>query len=136
MPPLNGDLPDHGNPLEAETLGRKRGDSKKVQLRIISDYPEKPRWGYRRIQGELMTFGIRLAGSTIARILRDDGLGTSPMSSFLVRDRDTKYVSSFDSVFTGRGAHEVRESGQVRVPRPSLDRQGTPSGAGSSQPSP
>ena len=39
---------------------------------------ENPRWGYRRIQGELIKLGIRLAGSTIARILKDHGLGPSP----------------------------------------------------------
>jgi len=141
---------------------------------------ENPRWGYRRIQGELIKLNIRLAGSTIARILKDHGLGPSPRRSgptwreflraqafhivatdffavdtlmlkqlyvlffielgrrrvwitgvtahphgpwvtqqarnvtgdledqgveikFLLRDRDTKYVSGFDSVFTGAG---------------------------------
>jgi putative transposase len=146
---------------------------------------ENPRWGYRRIQGELIKLDIRLAGSTIARILKDHGLGPSPRRTgptwraflraqasgivatdfftvdtlrlqrlyvlffielghrrvwiagvtahpdsawvtqqarnvtadiddrgieikFLLRDRDTKYVASFDTVFTGGGAQVLR----------------------------
>jgi len=142
-------------------------------------------WGYRSIQGELMKLGIRLAGSTIARILRDHDLGPAPRRGgptwraflkaqashivatdfftvdtlmlkrlyllffvelgrrrvwitgvtdhplgawvtqqarnvtgdledegievkFLLRDRDTKYVSNFDTVFTSAGAQVLR----------------------------
>jgi len=39
---------------------------------------ENPRWGYRRIQGELLKLGVRLASSTIARIMKDRGLGPAP----------------------------------------------------------
>jgi putative transposase len=52
---------DHGTTVLVLRLGR-----------------EIPRWGYRRIQGELLKLGIRLAPSTIAKILADHGLGPTP----------------------------------------------------------
>ena len=161
-------------PVNAETA--------EFVLRLAS---ENPRWGYRRIQGELIKLGIRLAPSTIARILKDHGFPPAPRRAgptwraflraqashivatdfftvdtlmlkrlyvlffielgrrrvwitgvtahpdgawvtqqarnatselegegvevnFLLRDRDTKYVASFDTVFTGGGARVLR----------------------------
>jgi putative transposase len=42
---------------------------------------ENPRWGYRRIQGELLKLGVRLAPSTIAQIMKNHGLGPAPRRS-------------------------------------------------------
>lgn len=39
---------------------------------------ENPRWGYRRIRGELLGLGIRLSATSIATILRRSGLSPSP----------------------------------------------------------
>jgi putative transposase len=39
---------------------------------------ENPRWDYRRIQGELAKLGVRLATSTIARVMKDHDLGPAP----------------------------------------------------------
>jgi putative transposase len=164
--------------------GRPPVDKETTAL-VVRLATENPRWGYRRIQGELIKLGIRLAGSTIARILKDNGLRPAPRRSgptwraflkaqashivatdfftvdtlmlkqlyvlffielgrrrvwitgvtahphgawvtqqarnvvgdldhrgievkFLLRDRDTKYVANFDTVFAGAGTQVLR----------------------------
>jgi putative transposase len=39
---------------------------------------ENPRWGYRRIQGELLKLGIRLSATTIRTVLLGNGLRPAP----------------------------------------------------------
>ena len=57
--------------------GRPAIDSatRSVVLRLAR---ENPRWGYRRIQGELLGLGIRLCATSIATILRSNGLSPAP----------------------------------------------------------
>jgi putative transposase len=50
-------------------------DTKSLVLRLAR---ENPRWGYRRIQGELLGLGIRLSATSIATILRGSGLSPAP----------------------------------------------------------
>jgi hypothetical protein len=39
---------------------------------------ENPRWGYVRIQGELLQLGISVSATTVATVLRVSGLGSAP----------------------------------------------------------
>jgi putative transposase len=49
-----------------------------AQTLIVRLATENPRWGYQRIRGELLHLGFRASGSSIARVLRANGLQPAP----------------------------------------------------------
>jgi putative transposase len=57
-----------GRPSTAATI-------RKLVIRIAS---ENPAWGHRRVQGELVRLGHRIAASTVWQILHDAGIGPAP----------------------------------------------------------
>jgi putative transposase len=82
---------------------------------------ENPRWGYRRIQGELKKLGIEVSATTIRTVLLSNGLRPAPRRPsttwraedttsprFLVRDRDSKFTRAFDAVFAADGIQIIK----------------------------
>jgi len=57
--------------------GRPRVNDQTTAL-VVRLARENPRWGYRRMQGELGKLGVHLAASTISRIMKDHGLSPAP----------------------------------------------------------
>lgn len=60
---------------------RRRGRPRTVRsirvlvLRLVA---ENPSWGYRRVHGELLTLGVKVAASTVWQILREAGIDPAP----------------------------------------------------------
>ncbi len=48
---------------------------RKLVIRMAMD---DPRWGHRRVQGELVKLGHPIAASTVGQILRDAGIDPAP----------------------------------------------------------
>jgi hypothetical protein len=73
---------------------------------------ENPRWGYMRIEGELLKLGIGVSATTIATVLRSSGLGPAPRrigpswSEFLRAQAHSLLGGDLSSAL-GRNGHEA-----------------------------
>ncbi|WP_327241457.1 integrase core domain-containing protein [Streptomyces sp. NBC_01320] len=52
-----------------------------IRVLVLRLARENPNWGYRRIHGELLVLGVKVAASTVWEILRDAGIDPSPERS-------------------------------------------------------
>jgi putative transposase len=71
---------------------------------------ENPSWGYRRIHGELLVLGIKVAASTVWEILRESGIDPAPArasstwADFLRSQADALLACDFFEAVTLAGA--------------------------------
>src|SRR4051794_5732061 len=49
-----------------------------VRVLVLRLAPENPSWGYRRLHGELLVLGLRVAASTVWEILKEAGIDPAP----------------------------------------------------------
>src|SRR6185436_14863539 len=89
-----------------------------------ADGPGESSWGYRRIQGELIGLGHRVAASTVWTILKNAGIDTAPLRSgptwrqFLAAQAQTILAVDFahvDTIFLRLYILVVIEHGRRRV---------------------
>ena len=81
-----------------------------VRLLVLRLARENPSWGYRRIHGELLVLGIKVAASTVWEILRQAGIDPAPerasttWASFLRSQADALIACDFFETVTLTGA--------------------------------
>jgi putative transposase len=82
-----------------------------VRSLVLEMAEDNPSWGYRRIHGELVGLGHKLAPSTVWRIVKDAGIDPAPQRSgqswraFLVAQTKSILAADFfhvDTVFLRR----------------------------------
>ena len=76
-------------------------------MRLVHDNPQ---WGYRRVHGELLVLGVKIAASTVWEILKDAGIDPAPKrnattwSTFLRSQADALLACDFFETITLIGA--------------------------------
>ena len=72
-----------------------------IRVLVLRLARENPSWGYRRIHGELLTLGIKVAASTVWEILQQAGIDPAPArapatwASFLRSQADALLACDF-----------------------------------------
>ena len=81
-----------------------------IRLLVLRLARENPCWGYRRIHGELLVLGIKVAASTVWEILQQAGIDPAPertsttWASFLRSQADALLACDFFETVTLTGA--------------------------------
>jgi putative transposase len=76
-------------------------------LRLVR---ENPHWGYRRVHGELLVLGVKVAASTVWEILKDAGIDPAPerasstWAGFLRSQAEALFACDFFETVTLSGA--------------------------------
>jgi putative transposase len=67
----------HARPSRPRRLGRPR-TVRSIRVPVLRLVRENPGWGYRRVHGELLVLGVKVAASTVWEILREAGIDPAP----------------------------------------------------------
>ncbi|WP_167500859.1 integrase core domain-containing protein [Streptomyces malaysiensis] len=81
-----------------------------IRILVLRLARENPQWGYRRLHGELLVLGVKVAASTVWKILKDAGIDPAPDRSsstwadFLRSQADALLACDFFETVTLSGA--------------------------------
>jgi putative transposase len=81
-----------------------------VRVLVLRLVRENPGWGYRRVHGELLVLGVKVAASTVWEILQDAGINPAPeraastWAAFLRSQADVLLACDFLETVTLTGA--------------------------------
>src|ERR1700754_5325473 len=81
-----------------------------IRALILRLVRENPGWGYRRVHGELLVLGVKVAASTVWEILKDAGINPAPerasstWADFLRSPSDALLACDFFETVTLSGA--------------------------------
>jgi putative transposase len=99
----------HASRSRPRRPGRPR-TVRSIRLLVVRLARENPCWGYRRIHGELLVLGIKIAASTVWEILQQAGIDPAPertsttWASFLRSQADALLACDFFETVTLGGA--------------------------------
>jgi putative transposase len=96
-----------------------------IRVLVLRLVRENPQWGYRRVHGELLVLGVKVAASTVWEILREAGIDPAPeracstWAGFLRSQAEALLACDFFETVTLSGAQmyvlAVIEHGSRRV---------------------
>ncbi|MGW7757915.1 hypothetical protein ACWGK6_41640, partial [Streptomyces violaceusniger] len=81
-----------------------------IRILVLRLARENPNWGYRRLHGELLVLGVKVAASTVWKILKESGVDPAPGRSsstwagFLPSQADALLACDFFETVTLSGA--------------------------------
>jgi putative transposase len=99
----------HAAASQPRRPGRPR-TVRSVRILVLRLARENPSWGYRRVHGELLVLGVKVAASTVWEILKEAGIDPAPgracstWADFLRSQADTLLACDFLETVTLSGA--------------------------------
>src|SRR4051794_27028791 len=97
----------------ARSTPKRRGRPptvRSIRVLVLRLVRENPSWGYRRVHGELLVLGVKVAASTVWEILQDAGIDPAPeraastWAGFLRSQADALLACDFLETVTLTGA--------------------------------